>query len=119
MDKTAGLAALLGELMNQRQDGIAHDVGLAAEMLEVERLGVAEPGDFPGRRFGDHAAARLGPGQRHLDLDAARDEGLVGEDLPHPRRAEGVAEQDRVQHRGGALEGGHEWLLRRQQFQAA
>ena len=107
MDEAAGLAALLGELVDQRQDGIAHDIGLAAQMLVVEGSRVAQPGNLLRGGGRDDAAPRLRPGERHFDLDAARDEGRVGKDRAHPGRPEGIAEQDRVQHRRRTLKGGH------------
>ena len=57
--------------------------------------------DHVGRFGGDHAAARLGAGQRHLDLDITRDQRAVGEHLAHALGAEGVAEQDGINDRAG------------------
>ena len=47
----------------------------------------------------DDAAARLGPRQRDLDLDIARDQREIGKHRAHRWRAEGIAEQDRSRER--------------------
>jgi len=47
------------------------------------------------------AEPRLCPGQRRLDLSAAREKGLFAEHLAHRRGAEHVAEQARSQHADG------------------
>ncbi len=43
MHIAAGLAALLCQLVDQRQDRIADDVGLAAQQIEIERRGIGSP----------------------------------------------------------------------------
>ena len=98
----AGLAALLHELVHQRQDRIADDVGLLAQEVEIRGRHVALRRDLLGRLGRNDAAARLGARQRDLHLDVARDERVVGKDLAHAWGAEGVAEQDGVENsRGG------------------
>ena len=99
MHVAARLAALLHELMDQRQDRIADDVGLVPQPVEVERVEIASGGDLLGGLGRDHAAARLGLRQRDLGLDVAADQRVVGEHGPHRAGAEGVAEQDGSQER--------------------
>ena len=79
----AGVAALFYELMHERQDRIADDVGLVAQEIEVERGGVELGRDLLGRFGRDDAAARLGTRQRDLYFNVARDQGVVGKDLAH------------------------------------
>ena len=101
MHETAGIAALLGHLVHQRQDGIADIVGLVTQEIEVEGRDVSALGDGLGRINGNDAAFRLRFRQRDLDLGIAADEGIVGKHLAHGRRAEGIAEQKRVEDGGG------------------
>ncbi len=101
MDEAARLAALLHQLVDQRQDGVADIVGLVAQEVEVERLEAAARGDLIGGLGRDDAAGRLGLGQRHLDLDVTLDQGMVGEDRAHRGSAECVAEQERIDDGGG------------------
>jgi hypothetical protein len=97
-----GLAALFHELMHERQDRVADDVGLLAQDVEIQGRYIAFRRNFLGRLGGDDTAARLRTRQRDLHLDVARDEGVVGKDLAHAWGAEGVTEQDRVENgRGG------------------
>ena len=97
----AGIAALLGELVHEADDGIADEVGLGLELGEVDGIGARQPPDGLRRLLGDHADAGLGGGQRHLDLDVARDRRLVAEHFAHGRRAEGIAEDVGIEDRGG------------------
>ena len=82
-----------GELLHQRQDRVADDLGLALQAGEVEagerRLGA----DFARGRGGNHADAGLGARQRRLHFQAARKISRVGKDRAHFRRAEHIAEQ--------------------------
>ena len=96
-----GLAAHLHQLVHERQDRVADDVGLVPQEIEVELVDLRAGGDLLGGFGRDHPTACLGACQRHLDLDVARDQGVVGEDLPHARGAERVAEQDAVEDGGG------------------
>jgi hypothetical protein len=107
MHIAAGLAALLHHLMHQRQDRIADDIGLAAQFLEIERGCVGPLRNRLRRILRNHAAARLGPGQRDLDLDITGDQARVGKHLAHGRRAEGVAKQNGIEDGGGRSESGH------------
>ena len=106
MDVAAGFTALLHHLMHQRQDRIADIVGLAAQQIEIERRHIRASGDLFGRLGRDHAAARLGPRQRDLDLGIAGNQRVVGKHLAHLRCAEDVAEKDGVQDGGGSRGGG-------------
>jgi hypothetical protein len=108
MQVTAGLAALPGDLVHQRQDRIADNVGLAAEQIEIQRRDVGLSSDVLRRLRWDHAAARLRLGQRDLDFGIARDQAEVGKHLAHPRRAESIAEQNGVENGGRGREGCHQ-----------
>ncbi len=101
----AGLAALLHQLVHDRQDRIADEVGLATQQLDIEFGGVGAPGDLVGGGLRNDADPRLGLGERDLDLDIARDQRGVGEDVAHRRGAEGVAEQKRVENGGSGHRG--------------
>jgi len=107
MQVAAGLAALFGELMHQRQDRIADEIGLAAEQVEIERRDIRPFRDRLRRLRRDHAAACLGFGQRDLHLGIAGDQADVGKQLAHRRRAEGVAKQQGVENGGGRGGGAH------------
>ena len=107
MHVTAGLAALFCHLMDQRQDRVADDIGLAAQQIEIERRDVGTLGDFRRGFRRDHAAARLGFCKCDLDLDVARDQAEIRKHLAHGRRAEGVAEQDGIEDGGGGRQSGH------------
>ena len=109
MHVAARLAAHGHELVHQRQDRVADDVGLLAHVLEVEALDAGFTGDDGGGLGGNHADARLGLGQRDLDVDVALHQRAVGEDLAHRLGAEGVTEQCRVDDGagGGNGVGGH------------
>ena len=60
----------------------------------------------------DHAAVRLGPGERDLDLGIALDQAKVGKHLAHLGGAEGVAEKDGVENGGRGRKSGHRGSLR-------
>ena len=105
------LTALFGELMNQRQDGIADVVGLPAQQLEIERRDVAAACDLVGRLRRNDAAARLGARERDLHLGVALNEREVGKHRPHALGAERVAEQERVED-GGRGDYGHGRFLK-------
>ncbi len=77
MQVAAGLAALFCDLVHQRQDRIADDIGLAAQQIEVERGNIGASRDRLRRLRRDHAAARLGLRQRDLDLGVARDQAKI------------------------------------------
>ena len=93
MHVATGLAALLHHLMHQGQDGIADDIGLLSQQIEVERCDVGPRRNLIGGLPRNHTASRLRPRQRHLDLRVARDQRDIGKHLTHRRRAEGIAEQ--------------------------
>src|SRR5262249_5262716 len=90
---------------------VADDVGLLTQEIEIELRDVGPPRNFFRRLGRDDRPARLRPGERDLDLDVTRDEREVGEHLAHALGAEGIAEQDRVEHRGRCGECGHEVFL--------
>jgi hypothetical protein len=110
MQITAGLAALPGELMHQRQDRIADDIGLAAQQVEIERRDIGPFRDRLRRLRRDHAAARLGFRQRDLHLGIARYQADVGEHFAHGRRAEGIAKQDGVENGGRSRDDSHGFI---------
>ena len=86
--------------MNQRKDGVSDDLGFLAQQIEIKRVGVAALGDLLGSGLRDHAATRLCPGQRHLDLNVFADQFAIVENGAHLRRAECVAKQDGVENIG-------------------
>jgi hypothetical protein len=106
MHVAAGLAAHRHELVHQRQDRIADDVGLLAHMIEVDALDFRFAGDDFGGFRRNHAHAGLRLGQCDFRIDVTLDQRTVGEQLPHLLRAERVAEQDGVDDRAGHGEGG-------------
>jgi hypothetical protein len=106
---TAGLAALLYHLMHQRQDRIADDICLLAQQVEIQRRHVGALSDLLRGFRRDHAAPRLGLRQCDLDLGVAGDQGDIGKYLAHGWRAEGIAEEYRVDDSRGGRKGGH-WL---------
>jgi hypothetical protein len=101
VDVAPGLAAHRHELVHQRQDRVADDVGLLAHVVEVDALDSRFAGDGGGRLGRDHADARLGLGQRDLDVDVALHERAVGKHLAHRLGAEGVAEQGGIDDGAG------------------
>ena len=107
MHVAAGLAALSCDLLHQRQDRIADDIGLAAQQIEVERGNLGPSRDRLRRLRRDHGAARLGLRQRDFDLGVARDQAKIGKHLAHGGRAEGIAEQDGIEDGGRGRERGH------------
>jgi DNA-binding GntR family transcriptional regulator len=96
-----GLAAHLHHLVHERQDRVADDVGLLPHVIEVDAVELRLACDRVGGLDRDHAAARLGAGERDLDLDVALDQRAVGQDLAHAFGAESVAEQDEVDDGAG------------------
>ena len=84
-------------------------MSLARSMASARAPGA----DRLGRLLGDHAGAGLGGGERHLHLHVAAHRRLVGEDRAHGRRAEGVAEDRRIE--GGGRHGAPWALTRRSQ----
>jgi hypothetical protein len=103
VDVAAGVAGHRDQLVHQRQDRVADDVGFLAHVVEVDAVQSRLPRNHVGRFGRDDAAARFGAGQCHLDLDVASDQRAVGEDLAHGRGAEGIAEQDGIDDGAGAL----------------
>jgi hypothetical protein len=95
------LAALFHELMHERQDRVADDVGFMPEKVEVERFGIRPARDLLGRALGDDAASRFGLRQGNLDLDVSGDQRQIREHLAHARRAERISKKDGIENRGG------------------
>jgi hypothetical protein len=93
----ACLAALLGDLMHQRQDRIADNVGLTAQQIEIQRRHIGPFRDLLRGVPRNHATARLGFCQRDLDLGIPGNQAEVRKHLAHRRSAEGIAEQDGVE----------------------
>lgn len=100
------LPALFHELVHERQDGIADNIGLAPQEVEIQAIDVGSRPDVVGSFGRDDPAACLGTRQRHLNLDVARDEGVVGKDVTHARGAEGVTEEDGIEDGGGGRDRG-------------
>jgi hypothetical protein len=93
MDVAPRFAAHPAELMHERQDRIADELGLLSQQVEVERLGLRTHRDLLRCVGRDHAAAPLGARERHLDLHVARNQGALVEDLPHARGPERVTKE--------------------------
>src|SRR5436305_15010526 len=107
MHVTAGLTALLHHLLDQRQDRVADDLGLLAQQIEIKRRDICVSCNLLGAVRGDHAATRLRPSQRNLDLRIAGDRAEVRKHLPHPRRSKGVAKQQGIENGRGGRKSGH------------
>jgi hypothetical protein len=116
MDVAAGLAGHRDQLVHQRQDRVADDVGFLTHVIEVDAIQPRLAGDHVGCFGRDHTAARFGARQSNFDFDVAPDQSAVREDLAHARCAEGIAEQDGVDDGAGALKdrvaGDGHWGLR-------
>ena len=74
MHVAARVAALLGELVHDADDGIADEIGLGLELGDVDGVRARQPLDRGGCVLGNDADTRLRGRQRHLDLDVARDQ---------------------------------------------
>ena len=74
MDVAAGFAAHRDELVHERQDRIADDVGLVAHVIEVDALDLRLACDDLGRLGRNHADTRLGLGERDFGIDVALDQ---------------------------------------------
>ena len=101
MHVTACVAAHVDELVHERQDRIADDIGFLAHVIEIDPLDRRFTGDHFRRVGRNHADARFGLRQRHFDVDIALHERVVGKQRAHLRGAEGVAEQDGIDHGAG------------------
>ena len=104
MHVAAGIAALFCDLLHQRQDRIADDIGLTAQQIEIERGNIGASRDRLRRLRRDHPASRLRLRERDFDLGIARDQAKIGKHLAHGRRAEGIAEQDGIKDGGRGRE---------------
>ena len=91
--------ARAGQLLQQRQDRVAHQSGALAELREVDLDGPQLPLDGLGRRGGDHAVIGLRPRQRHLHLQPGGHRAGGQERLGEPRFAEGVQQGKPYAHR--------------------
>ncbi len=89
------------DLLHHAQDRIADALGLLLEASEVDVLDPALAHDLLRGLLGDDAEPSLRLRQRRLDLEVIADPCLVGENLPHLRSAENVAEDDGIEGRGG------------------
>ena len=107
VDVAAGIAALLGELMHDADDRVADEIGLRLELREVDGIRARGALDRIGCVLRDDAGFGLGNREGHFDLDVFRHHRCIGEHRAHGRRAEGVAENARVENGGrhGALAG--------------
>ena len=94
-----GRAALLGELGDQPDDGIADHVRGLPQLSKVDVFGAGQPLDAVGGLLRNNAEPGLDLGERHLNLDIARHRRRLGEDLAHGGRGEGVAENCRIEDR--------------------
>ncbi|MNS85941.1 hypothetical protein D3C72_1198220 [compost metagenome] len=86
-------AALARQLVYQRQDGVADDLGFGPKFVHVQGGGVGARRDGVGRRHGDDAQLALHAGQRHLCFDIAPHRGGIVEHRSHRGGAEHVFEQ--------------------------
>ncbi|MNT49130.1 hypothetical protein D3C72_1859620 [compost metagenome] len=102
-----GVPAHRHELVHQRQDRVADDVGFLAHMVEVDPLDARFAGDGLGRFGGDHAGLGFGPGKSDFDVDIPLDQRDIGENLAHLAGAECVAEEDGVDDGAGRRGGEH------------
>src|SRR6218665_844282 len=109
----ARVAAHRHQLVHERQDGVADDVGLMAHVIEIDAPDARFARDGLGRVGGDHTCLGLGPRQRDFGVDVALDQRVVGEQRAHLRRAEGVTEKDRIDDGAGHRDGGgrHAWIF--------
>ncbi len=103
------LARQFGHLADERQDRIADGLGLVLQARQVERLAAAgqrirRVRDRVGCLGRDDPEPSLGARESRLDLDAAREKGVVAEHLAHRRGAEHVGKDRGVEsadrHRG-------------------
>ncbi len=90
---TSCVAAHLHQLVHQRQDGIADNIGFLAHVIEVDALDTRFACDRLGRFGRNHANAGFGAGKGDLDVDVALYQRTVGEDLSHLPGSESIAEQ--------------------------
>jgi hypothetical protein len=88
-----GLAAHLHHLVHERQDRVADDVGLLPHVIEVDAVELRLACDRVGGLDRDHAAARLGAGERDLDLEPCTDCRVGGKARDRLRVAEHVRER--------------------------
>ncbi len=95
----SGIAGSGSQLMHQRQDRVADDLGLVPQLVIVDDDRARRGIDGRGRFLRHHAAAGLGPGQRRFHLEVTPDQGFIAEHRAHLGRAEHVAEQDGIEHR--------------------
>src|SRR5262245_64570390 len=87
------------DLLNDAEDRIADALGLLLETGEVDVLDPALPHDLARGLLRNDAEACLRAGERGLDLEVVSGPPLVGEDRPHLRRAENVAEDRGIERR--------------------
>ncbi|MNY04983.1 hypothetical protein D3C86_1376860 [compost metagenome] len=73
VDVPAGVAAHFHELVYQREDRIADNVGFLAHVVEVDAVEARGAGDGLGGIGRNHADAGFGPGKGDLDVDVALD----------------------------------------------
>ena len=99
MHVTAGVAGGFRKLMHQRQDRVADNLGLAAQLFDVDPDRARRGADGIGGGLGHHAQSCLRPGKRHFGFDIAPDERVVGKHRAHFGRPEHVAKQDRIENR--------------------
>lgn len=105
MDVAARVAAHLDQLMHERQDRIADDIGLFAHVIEIDALNGRLARDHVGGFGGNHAGSRFSLGQRDFDVDIALDQRMIGKQRAHLRGSEGVAKQDGIDHGAGHRNG--------------
>ena len=106
------LTRQFGHLAYEQQDRIADRLGLVLQARQVEHLAAARQRirrvrDRIGRLGRDDPEPSLGARQSRLDLDAAREKGVVAEHVAHRRGAEHVGEDRGVEgadrHRLGSV----------------
>jgi hypothetical protein len=87
------------DLLHHAEDRIADALGLLLEACEIDVLDPTLPHDLARGLLGDDAEAGLCAGERGLDLEVVGRPPFIGEDRPHLRRAEDVAEDRGIERR--------------------
>src|SRR5262249_60158525 len=87
------------DLLHPTEDRIADALGLLLEAGEIDVLDLALAYDLLRGLLRNDAEPRLRLRQRRLDLEIIGSPRLIGENLPHLRGAEDVAEDGRIERR--------------------
>jgi hypothetical protein len=92
VDVAAGVARLLGHLVDDANDRITNQIGFGFEFGKIDRGWVCGFSDRGGGIGGDQTESGLDIGEGDFNLDVARNGGLIGEDGAHGVGAESIAE---------------------------